>query len=47
MPSEVDVVVHVSQQFVADTSGGLPQVSNEFSFGHLVLDVRAGEVHAQ
>ena len=47
MPGDIDVVVHVSQQLVAHSGGGLPQVSNEFSLGHLVLHVRTGEVDTE
>lgn len=47
MSTEVYVIVHVSKQVIADVWGGLTEVANELAFGHLVLDVRACQVHTQ
>lgn len=47
MPRDVDVVVHVAEEVIAQTWGGSAEVADELSFGHLVLDVGAGEIHTQ
>ena len=47
VPRDVDVVVHVAKQVITQPWSGSAQVSDELSFGHLVLDVGAGQVHTQ
>ncbi len=47
MATQVDIVIHVSKGLVTDVHCSVTEVSDEFSLGHLVLDVGTGEVHTQ
>ena len=47
MATKVNVVIHVAESLVSNTSGCVTEVPDEFPLGHFVLDVGTGEVHAQ
>ena len=47
MAYEIDVVVKMADKVLADVLGSVARVADELAFGHLVLDVRAGQVYRQ
>lgn len=44
---QVDVVVEMAHKVLTDVLGGTACVANELSFGHFVLDMRAGQIDGQ
>lgn len=47
MADEIDVVVKMADKVLADVLGSVARVADKLAFGHLVLDVRAGQVYRQ
>lgn len=45
--TEINVVIHVTKKVSTEAVGcGTTKITNELSLGHLVLDMRTGQVNA-
>lgn len=47
MSDEVNVVIKMPGELVVNACNGTTSVANELAFGHLVLDMRTGQVDGQ